>query len=65
MQQYLNTSTYINFDHPEVLANAQELALGCADSEQIAKRCFEFVRDEIKHSCDYRLSPVTCRRQMC
>lgn len=26
----------------------------------IAKRCFEWVRDEIKHSRDYGLQPVTC-----
>ncbi|MGY8770308.1 MAG: transglutaminase-like domain-containing protein [Pirellulales bacterium] len=29
--------------------------------ELIAKACFEFVRDEIKHSWDYQLNPVTCK----
>lgn len=37
------------------------MADGCAGEEEIAKRCFEFVRDEIKHSWDYRLNPVTCK----
>jgi hypothetical protein len=26
----------------------------------VARRCFEFVRDEIRHSWDYRMNPVTC-----
>lgn len=29
-------------------------------AEHIAKQYFEFVRDEIKHSWDYKLNPVTC-----
>jgi transglutaminase-like putative cysteine protease len=27
----------------------------------VAKKCFEFVRDSIKHSWDFKLNPVTCR----
>ena len=27
----------------------------------IAKSCFEYVRDEIRHSNDYQMNPVTCR----
>jgi transglutaminase-like putative cysteine protease len=27
----------------------------------LVRQCFEFVRDEIKHSFDYKLNPVTCR----
>lgn len=27
----------------------------------MAQACFEFVRDEMKHSGDYELNPVTCR----
>ena len=26
----------------------------------IIQRCFEYVRDQIKHSYDYRCGPVTC-----
>jgi len=25
------------------------------------RRCFEFVRDQIRHSADFKLNPVTCR----
>lgn len=58
---YLAHSTHIDWQHPAVLAKAQALATGHATSEGIAQACFEFVRDQIKHSWDYRLNPVTCK----
>ncbi len=61
MQPFLQSTEYIDFRHPSVLAKARELAAGSADHMEIARRCFEFVRDEIKHSWDYRLNPVTCK----
>lgn len=61
MEQYLESSEYIDSTHPAVAAKARELAEGCACDEDIAKRCFEFVRDEIQHSWDYRRNPVTCK----
>jgi len=61
MDLYLKPSQIIDWQQPTVLAKASELARGCVIDELIAKACFEFVRDEIKHSGDYRLNPVTCR----
>ncbi|MEI8571493.1 hypothetical protein U737_10655 [Methylomonas sp. LW13] len=61
MKSFLGCSVYIDSQHPAIVAQAAKLAEGCADEEAIAKRCFEFVRDEIKHSWDYRLNPVTCK----
>lgn len=61
MQQYLTSSTYIDWETPDVLDKAQELAAGLSDDESIARRCFEFVRDEIRHSWDYEMKPVTCK----
>lgn len=61
MQAYLASSHYIDWQHPHVLAQAQALAANCATPEAIAKACFEFVRDHIKHSWDYRSNPVTCK----
>ncbi|PKD40591.1 hypothetical protein CWO84_08935 [Methylomonas sp. Kb3] len=61
MKPYLDCSLYIDSRHPAIVAQAAKLAEGCADEEEIAKRCFEFVRDAIKHSWDYRLNPVTCK----
>lgn len=60
MHRYLHSTDIINWQHPAVLAKARELAAGLTDTVEIARCCFEFVRDEIKHSWDYRLNPVTC-----
>ncbi|WP_211225338.1 transglutaminase-like domain-containing protein [Maridesulfovibrio zosterae] len=32
-----------------------------ANDESIAKQCFEWVRDNIMHSYDYKMNPVTCK----
>lgn len=61
MDPYLAASQYIDFDHPLVAAKATELAYGLTTDLEIARRCFEFVRDNIKHSWDFKLNPVTCR----
>jgi hypothetical protein len=61
MEHYLESSEYIDWMHPLVAAKAAELAEGCHSDEAIAKCCFEFVRDTIKHSWDYRMNPVICK----
>lgn len=61
MNLYLNASKYIDSDHPEVVALARSLADGYDDEVDIARACFEFVRDEIRHSWDHQLNPVTCK----
>lgn len=58
---YLAVSAEIDWTHPAVLAQAQGLAHGASHDSAIAQACFEFVRDQIKHSWDYALNPVTCR----
>jgi len=60
MDPFLESSKYIDSDHPEVMRMARELAQGCADAEAVARNCFLFVRDEIRHSWDWRQNPVTC-----
>jgi len=61
MQKYLAHSLYIDHQHPAVLAKAQLLAAGLVSDSDIAQACFEFVRDRIKHSNDYKLNPITCK----
>jgi transglutaminase-like putative cysteine protease len=61
MNPYLAFGPYVDGDHPSVASKAQELAKDCATEEEIVRNCFEFVRDTIKHSWDFRLNPVTCR----
>ncbi|MEZ4672085.1 MAG: transglutaminase family protein [Anaerolineae bacterium] len=58
MQTYLQSTDIIDWQHPSILVLAQELA---ADNPTAtAQRCFEWVRDEVRHSYDYKLNPVTC-----
>lgn len=57
---WLATSRIIDWQHPAVLAQAHDLAAGQDGDAAIAAACFHFVRDEIRHSWDYRLNPVTC-----
>lgn len=66
MQAYLASSTYLDFDHPAVAAQAAALAQEAAHADgnaklALAQRCFEFVRDEIRHSGDHKLNPVTIK----
>lgn len=61
MEMYLEATEYIDWQQPDVLKKAQSLAYGLLTDEEVAKACFEFVRDEIKHSWDYQMNPVTCK----
>lgn len=61
MEHYLKDSRYIDWNHPTILTKAHELAENQVSKEAIAKACFTFVRDEIKHSWDFKLNPVTCK----
>jgi transglutaminase-like putative cysteine protease len=60
MDKYLQSTEIIDWMHPKVLKKAHSLCAGVRETEDKAKHCFNWVRDEIKHSYDYQLSPVTC-----
>jgi transglutaminase-like putative cysteine protease len=60
IDDYLRATTIINWDHPDVRVLAENLAAGCDSPAEVARRCFEWVRDQIYHSVDYQLNPVTC-----
>jgi len=55
--QFLGQCDAIDFGLPEVVELARQLAAD--DVTATTKRCFEFVRDNIKHSSDYQMNPVT------
>ncbi len=57
---FLKESPVVDFSHPEVAAVAKKLGTGTQDRLFIAKRCFEYVRDEIRHSGDFRDELTTC-----
>ncbi|MCG7893471.1 MAG: transglutaminase family protein [Candidatus Thiodiazotropha taylori] len=61
MKEYLASTDLIDWKHPDILRKAKALSQGLGDQAAIAKACFEFVRDKIKHSNDFKLNPVTCK----
>jgi transglutaminase-like putative cysteine protease len=61
MEEYLKVSEVIDWQHPEIMERAKQIASGFETPMAIAQACFEWVRDEICHSFDYQMNPVTCR----
>jgi len=60
MELYLAFTDIIDWKHPAVIGRARDLSAGLADTVSVTRRCFEWVRDEIKHSHDFGQIPVTC-----
>ena len=56
---YLKHSEIINWQHPSIQRLSARLVSNVEDKTEIAKRCFEFVRDEIRHSADYKVDKIT------
>ena len=60
MNEFLKPSAVIDSTHPAIVAAATEIAGEAMDDEAVARRCFLWVRDEVRHSSDHRISTVTC-----
>jgi transglutaminase-like putative cysteine protease len=60
MEQFLQSTEIVDWTNPAVSFKAAQLASGSTDKQQIARRCFEWVRDEIQHSHDFKRNPNTC-----
>ncbi|MCP4175652.1 MAG: transglutaminase family protein [Fuerstiella sp.] len=58
---YLQCCEVIDWQTPSVLRLSSTLAGDDTCYTTVAKRCFDWVRDNIRHSLDYQLNPVTCR----
>ena len=61
MQKYLEATEIIDYNNKEVYALAIQLSKDCKSDIQIAKNCFEYVRDKINHSGDYRAEITTLK----
>ncbi len=61
MQEYLKSTDIIDWQHPLVLEQALKLSNKLDNPIEIAKCCFEWVRDEIHHSSDFQMNPVTLK----
>jgi transglutaminase-like putative cysteine protease len=60
MTPFLGATDVVDWEQTSLSAQATRLRGGTTDPVEVARRCFEWVRDDIKHSRDYGLSPVTC-----
>lgn len=58
---YLASTDVVDWFHPDVHTLAWLLACGEDDPLVVARRCFEWVRDEIEHCVDSQRTEVTCR----
>jgi len=59
IRKYLEVSEYIDWKNANILKLAKELSSPASSEELTAKNCFEWVRDEIKHSSDHSINPIT------
>ena len=59
MQEYLTSTTIIDWQQSNVIQLAQQLTT--TDINTTAKTCFKWVRDNIYHSSDYKMNPLTCK----
>jgi transglutaminase-like putative cysteine protease len=59
-EAFLRPTEIIDWLHSAVRAKTTELAARSPSQMDTAKRCFEFVRDQIQHSSDFQRNPVTC-----
>lgn len=61
MENYLECSDIIDWRSETVFSMAKKLSGSSVEDKEIAKNCFEFVRDEISHSGDTGTGAVTIR----
>lgn len=61
MKQYLEVSEFIDWDCPDIQAMARDLKGNLVGDMEIAKACFEYVRDSIKHTWDFQIDVITCK----
>jgi transglutaminase-like putative cysteine protease len=60
LESYLKSTPVVDWESLPVLTQARELAKSGSGDAAITKAAFEWVRDEVKHSYDHSLNPLTC-----
>jgi transglutaminase-like putative cysteine protease len=59
LEPFGRATTVVDWRHPVIRALARELSRG-RRSVEVARACFEWVRDRIPHTVDHGLDRVTC-----
>ncbi|GBC61647.1 transglutaminase family protein [Desulfonema ishimotonii] len=60
MEEYLKQTEIIDWNHPVILSKAKDLSVNKTSVADVAKSCFEWVRDNIRHIDDYNIQTVSC-----
>ena len=60
-QRFLKNTEIVNFENHTIAECSKTIMASCNSEIEYIKKTFEYVRDEIKHSWDYHLNPVTCK----
>lgn len=60
MFEFLQPTPVIDSASATVVGKAAEIAGDADTDEEVARRCFLWVRDDVRHSSDHRISIVTC-----
>jgi transglutaminase-like putative cysteine protease len=60
VNEFLQPTPIIDSTNPAIVAAAAEIVGDATDDEEVARRCFVWVRDNVRHSVDHQLPVVTC-----
>lgn len=61
MKKYLESTEYIDWKHPSIIEKAEFIAKESTSALEIARQCYEWVRDNIRHSRDFKDNDITCK----
>jgi transglutaminase-like putative cysteine protease len=59
LEPFVRATPVVDWEHPDVRALARELSRG-RRAVEVVRACFEWVRDQVSHTVDHGLDPVTC-----
>ena len=57
---FLQATAVVDWQDSQVMARALQLAADAQSPVEVAKACFEWVRDEVEHTVDYQRIEITC-----
>jgi len=59
-EKYLKNTSIINWQHPTIIECSEKLNINCKSNLEYTQKAFEYVRDKIQHSWDFKTQIVTC-----
>ena len=59
-EKYLQNTAIINWQHPAIIECSEKIISNSKSDLEYIQKAFEYVRDEIQHSWDFKTKIVTC-----